>query len=54
MTNVSRNVVNDVLRCLARCAEKQEALARLPARHDECRTLLGQAQNYLLNQKLWL
>jgi hypothetical protein len=35
MTNVSRNVVNDVLRCIARCTEKQEALARLPARLDE-------------------
>jgi hypothetical protein len=35
MTNVSRNVVNDVLRCIARCTEKQETLARLPARHDE-------------------
>ena len=35
MTNVSRNVVNDVLRCIAHCTEKQQALARLPARHDE-------------------
>ena len=47
MTNVSRNVVNDVLRCLARCAEKQEALARLPARHDEAAAVKQQAEDAL-------
>ena len=47
MTNVSRNVVNDVLRCLARCAEKQEALARLPVRHDEAAAVKQQAEDAL-------
>jgi hypothetical protein len=35
MTNVSRNVVNDVLRCIARCTEKQQALAMLPTHENE-------------------
>jgi len=47
MTNVSRNVVNDVLRCLARCTEKQEAIARLPARQDEAAAVKQQAEDAL-------
>jgi hypothetical protein len=47
MTNVSRNVVNDVLRCIARCVEKQEALAQLPARHEEAAAVKQQAEDAL-------
>jgi hypothetical protein len=35
MTNVSRNLVNDVLQCIKHCSEKQEELKRMPARNDE-------------------
>jgi hypothetical protein len=47
MTNVSRNVVNDVLRCIAHCTEKQEALARLPARHEEAAAVKQHAEDAL-------
>jgi hypothetical protein len=47
MTNISRNVVNDVLQCIARCTEKQEALKRLPARHEEAVALKQQADDML-------
>jgi hypothetical protein len=47
MTNVSRNVVNDVLRCIARCTEKQQELHRLPARSEETASLKLKAEDML-------
>lgn len=35
MTNVSRNVVSDVLRCIALCTEQQQSLAKLPTHRPE-------------------
>lgn len=35
MTNVSRNVLNDVLHCVKRCSEHQSTLAGLTAKERE-------------------
>lgn len=35
MTNISRNVVNDVLRCVRRCSEHQTTLAGLAPKDKE-------------------
>ncbi len=39
MTNISRNVVNDVLKSIECCTQKQKTLARFQARHEEAVTL---------------
>lgn len=47
MTNISRNVVKDVLKCIERCTEMQEALKKLPSRHEEAAALKQQADDML-------
>jgi hypothetical protein len=54
MTNVSRNVVNDVLRCIARCEEHQQQLARLPARGEESAVLKLKAEDMLKDMEIEL
>ena len=43
----SSSSTSPVLRCIARCTEKQEALARLPARHDEAAAVKQHAEDAL-------
>jgi len=35
MTNVSRNVINDVLRCIHRCSEHQDTMSKLVQKDKE-------------------
>jgi len=47
MTSISRNLLNDVLQCIALCETKQTALQRLAARHEEAATIKQQAEDML-------
>jgi hypothetical protein len=54
MTNVSRNVVNDVLRCIAQCTAQQQALAAVQCRHEEAATVKQQAEDMLKDMEITL
>ncbi len=47
MTNISRNVVNEVLLCIQKCTDKQKELACIQARQQESIDLKMRAQDML-------
>lgn len=54
MTNISRNVVNDVLRCIELCSAKQNALAVMQCKHEEATGIKQHAQDMLIDIEIAL
>jgi len=54
MTNISQNVVSEVLLCIKKCSEKQTELACLPARQQETIDLKMRAEDMLQDLEVHL
>ena len=54
MTNISQNVVSEVLLCIKKCTEKQTELACMPARQQETIDLNMRAEDMLQDLEVHL
>ena len=54
MTNISRNVLNDVIHCIERCTEHKLALSELGRVHGGNEAVLQRAQDVILDMEIEL